>query len=240
MWSETELAELQSVVADAAKDVELVRLRTQLGKFTAETFGNLGEELLAIGHIFGPDRKNGVSPGGHGSDEIVAVSVLLRIAAQLVSASTDLFADGRQYAAAALLRQLVEVEYLAWAFQTRDEDAERWLRSTREERESFFRPAKLRQASKGKFRSKDYGYHCELGGHPVPGAYVLLRKDVSSGQLLMSDMLGHTGRLWDHIRDWATENEWVATLVLRFADEMSRRYAEWKCTDSLTQLPPPP
>jgi hypothetical protein len=66
----------------------------------------------------------------------------LRISAELVSASTDLFGDGRHYAAAALLRQLVELEYLAWAIETRHEDAEKWLRSSRVERESFFKPAK--------------------------------------------------------------------------------------------------
>jgi hypothetical protein len=240
MLSETEMANWKAVATEAAADKALCNLRNELAEFTAETFSRLGEELLAIGHIFGTDRKNGLSPGGHGSDEIVAISVLLRIGGQLVSASADLFADGRHYAAAALVRQLVEVEYLAWAFQTRDQDAERWLRSTREERENFFRPAKLRHASNGRFRSKDYGYHCELGGHPVPGAFVLLRDDIPAGQLMLSDMLGHTGRIWDHVMDWAAENIWVAPLVLRFREEMFRRYSEWKAEDRLTQLPPPP
>ena len=71
---------------------------------------------------------------------------------------------GWHYAAAALVRQLVEVEYLAWAFDARDSDAERWLRSTAEERRDFFAPAKLRKAAQGKFRGKDYGHHCEMGG----------------------------------------------------------------------------
>lgn len=240
MFSEAEIDNWKALAKEAAADKALCMLRSELAKFTAETFSCLGEELLAIGHIFGEDRKSGVSPGGHGSDEIVAISVLLRIGGQLTSASADLFADGRHYAAAALVRQLVEVEYLAWAFQTRDQDAERWLRSTREEREAFFRPAKLRQASNGKFRSKDYGYHCELGGHPVPGAFILLKDDVSAGQLLLSDMLGHTGRIWDHVLDWAVGNTWAAPLVLRFREEMFRRYSAWKSEDRLTQLPPPP
>jgi hypothetical protein len=76
--------------------------------------------------------------------------MILRIGSQLVSASVDLFTDGRTYAAAALTRQLVEVEYLAWAFETRDEDAARWLRSDRAEREAFFTPRKLRLAAQGK------------------------------------------------------------------------------------------
>jgi hypothetical protein len=196
--------------------------------------------MHCIGHVLGGDRVNGDSPQGHGSDEVVAVSLLLRIASQLTSASADLFADGRTYAAAALVRQIVEIEYLAWAFDTRNKDAERWLRSTREERESFFRPAKLRQDSCGTFRGKDYGHHCELGGHPVPRSSVLLRDDIACGQLLLSDLLGHTGRIWDHVLDWTEQNTWVAPVVIPFREEMLRRYGEWKATDGLTQLPPPP
>jgi hypothetical protein len=239
MNSEADVARIKAAARQSAQDERLITLRDQLAKFTAATFHQVGDELHAVGHIFGPDRVNGDSPGGHGSDEIVAVSLLLRIAGQLVSASADLFADGRHYAAAALLRQLVEIEYLAWAFQTRDKDAERWLRSTREERESFFKPAKLRQASDGRFRGKDYGYHCELGGHPVPGSFILLRGDVAISQLLLSDLLGHTGRIWDHILDWAGGNSWAVPIIIPHREDMLRMYAEWKEADTLTALPPP-
>jgi len=66
-----------------------------------------------------------LSPFGHGSDEAVAVSLLLRIGSELVSAAADLFSDGRHYAAAALVRQVVEIEYLAWAFETNDKEGKR-------------------------------------------------------------------------------------------------------------------
>ena len=240
MMSETEIAMTISGAREAAQDDVVVKMRTALAEFTGDTFRQVGHELHAIGHIFGSDRINGRSPGGHGSDEIVAVSLLLRIGGELTSAMADLFANGRQDAAAALLRQLVEIEYLAWAFQTRDKDAERWLRSTREERESFFKPCKLRQASDGKFRGKDYGYHCELGGHPVPGSCILLKKDVALGQLLLSDMLGHTGQIWDHVLDWAAGNSWATPIIVRRREEMWRKYTEWKQADTLTRLPPPP
>lgn len=183
-------------VRQVATNPSLRRRRHSLAVWSAKTLLAAGRELHVAGHIVGPDRVRGHSPFGHGSDEVVAVSVLLRICSQLTSASADLFKDGRTYAAAALLRQLVEVEYLAWAIETRDRDGERWLRSTKEERESFFKPAKLRQAAEGKFRGKDYGYHCELAGHPVPGANILLDGDVAVGQLLLSDLLGHVGRIW--------------------------------------------
>lgn len=236
---ESSYKEALEVIRQFADNDELAELRFQLAKFTADTFCHAGEELHAIRHIFGADRRNGESPFGNGNDEVVAVSLLLRIGGQLTSASADLFKDGRHYAAAALLRQLVEVEYLAWAFETRDKDAERWIRSTSEERQSFFAPAKIRKASQGKFRGKDYGYHCELGGHPVPGAHILLRHDEAISQLLLSDLLGHTGRIWDHVVSWAKNNTWAATLSKRH-DEMHKRYTEWKCADLLNVLPPPP
>jgi hypothetical protein len=240
MNPETDVSRIKAAATASAEDEQLIRLRNQLAEFTAATFNRVGDELHAVGHIFGPDRVNRASPGGHGSDEIVAVALLLRIGGQLVSASADLFADGRHYAAAALLRQLVEIEYLAWAFQTRDKDAERWLRSTREERESFFKPAKLRKASDGRFRGKDYGYHCELGGHPVPGSFILLRRDVAISQLLLSDLLGHAGRIWDHVVDWAEGNSWSVPIIIPHREEMLGRYTEWKEADTLTDLPPPP
>ncbi|MEI9898055.1 MAG: hypothetical protein WDN28_30405 [Chthoniobacter sp.] len=228
-----------TIAQKAAADEAQGAARIELAKFTASTFTQVGEELHAVGHIFGEDRLSGASPFGHGNDEIVAVSLLLRLGGQLTSASVDLFSDGRHYAAAALLRQMVEIEYLAWAFESRDKDAERWLRSDADERRNFFTPAKLRQAANGKFRGKDYGYHCELGGHPVPGSFILLRRDPVTCQLLLSDLLGHTGRIWDHLLDWSAGNQW-AIPIHRRKEEMYKRYGDWKKADELTLLPPPP
>lgn len=228
-----------ALVKQASADEQLIAMRHELAAFAGKTFAQVGDELLAVESIFGGDRVAGKSPFGHGSDEIVAISMLLRIGSQLTTASADLFGDGRQYAAAALLRQLVEIEYLAWAFQTHDQDAERWLRSDAEERRKFFTPAKLRAAAQGKFRGQDYGYHCEFGGHPVPGAHVLLKSEAGISQLLLSDMLGHVGRIWDHIVGWSDGNDW-AVPVHRRTQEMLMKFMAWKAADALTSLPPPP
>jgi len=239
MASSDEHEKWAAIAQKAAADKAQIAARTELAKFTAATFTKVGEELHAVGHIVGGDRVSGASPYGHDNDEVVAVSLLFRIGGQLTSASVDLFSDGRHYAAAALLRQMVEIEYLAWAFESRDKDAERWLRSDADERRNFFTPAKLRQAANGKFRGKDYGYHCELGGHPVPDSFILLRCDAVTCQLLLSDLLGHTGRIWDHLLDWSAGNEW-AIPILRRREEMYKKYDAWKKTDELTILPPPP
>lgn len=239
MLTDQEVATWKALARTSAVDPVQVASRFELAGITAETFSSAGAELHVVGHIFGTDRVQGKSVGGHGSDEIVAVSLLLCIAGQLVSASTDLFSDGRHYAAAALVRQLVEVEYLAWAFDVRDSDAERWLRSTTEERREFFKPAKLRQAAQGKFRGKDYGYHCEMGGHPVPRAAILLNGDEVICQLLLSDLLGHAGRIWDHLLDWSRNQSWALPIHKR-KESMYSAYAAWKKLDRLVELPPPP
>lgn len=222
----------------AAIDPKLSSIRKQLACFTSETFASVGKLLHAGGHFIGVDRVEGHSPFGHGNDETVAVSMLLRIGSELVSGSNDLFSDGRHYAAAALLRQLVEIEYLAWAFETKDKEGERWLRSTRSERQSFFTPSKLRKAADGHFRGRDYGFHCELGGHPVPGAATLLNQDQVVAQLLLSDLLGHTGRIWNHIASWSKSTPYSQQLYV-FNEDMATRYGEWKSADLLVTLPPP-
>lgn len=229
---------VQDTIRIAARDASFIALRFELARFAAQTFASSGEELHMLGHIVGPDRKAGLSPFGHGSDETVAVSTLLRVATQLVSGSTDLFQDGRSYAAAALLRQLVEVEYLAWAFETNNAEGERWLRSDKKQREQFFTPAKLRKAAAGKFRGQDYGYHCEFGGHPVPSAGPLLQGGPEITQLLLSDLLGHAGRVWDHLVRWA-HGKPHGTPILDRNEKMVAKFMEWKSIDPLVGLPPP-
>ena len=231
--------EVWNKINAAAVDPVLVEQRLELARFAAETLSSSGSELHVFGHIIGPDRKAGLSPFAHGSDEAVAVSTLLRIAAQLASASAGLFRDGRSFAAAALLRQLVEIEYLAWAIEANNGEGERWLRSDRKQREQFFTPAKLRKAAAGKFRSQDYGYHCEFGGHPVPASGLLLEGGPEVAQLLLSDLLGHVGRIWDHFVGWARGKSHGSPLLGR-TESMSSRFVAWKLADPLAGLPPPP
>jgi hypothetical protein len=239
MGSDNQSTMSREEIRRAALKANQVRARVKLAEFTARVFRDVGEELHVMGHFIGTDRHDGVSPFGHGDDATVAVSMLLRIGSQLVSASADLITDGRAYAGSALIRQLVEVEYLAWAFETKDKESARWLRSTHEERRAFFTPAKLRAAADKRFRSVDYSYHCELGGHPVPGSWILLNDDAAIAQLMLSDCLGHSGRIWDHMVAWARGHSHGDSILSR-AGEMLKRYTRWKKRDLLTLLPPPP
>jgi hypothetical protein len=227
------IEEVKRAVAQAAEDPNLRQVRKHLALFAASVFGEVGEGLHVAGHIFGTDRKEGESPFQHGSDEVVGVSLLLRIASPLTSASAELLTEGRAYAGAALLRQIVEIEYLAWAFENRHSDAQRWLRSDSSVREEFFRPAKLRKAAAGRFRNADYGFHCELGGHPVPTGSVLLRNELSTSELLLSDLLGHAAGIWNHFVGWAQRHEDYTAHFKEFSAEMSERFREWNASDPL-------
>jgi hypothetical protein len=226
-------------IQKAALNTAVIEVRADLASFTEEVFLDVGRKLQLAGHIIGPDRKARLSPFGHGDDAAVAVALLLRIGAQLVGGAAKLIEDRRVYAGASLVRQLVEVEYLAWAFETRNEEASRWLRSSKDERQSFFSPAKLRKAASGRFRSVDYGFHCELGGHPVPGSWALLDDAEATGQLMLSDCLGHAGRVWDHVVRWGADHK-LGGLVRASASDMLARYTAWKAADPLAHLPPPP
>ena len=211
----------------------------KLARFTANTFADSGDELLKVS-IIGRESKRG-SATNDASYEAETVSIVLRISAQLISASADLFSDGRNYAAAALLRQMVEVEYLAWAVDQREQDAKLWIQSNPRKRQSMFSAARLRKAADGKFRGRDYKFHCEFGGHPTPDGATSLLNDEQNGikQILLVDLLGHAGRIWDHLVRWAKRNPNGAPILQR-NKQMVARFSAWKSQDPLSALPPPP
>lgn len=230
--------DVNDVIRHFAGMASLIKIRTDLAHYTAETFEVAGSEVYALGSAISDTKLKNVPC--RQSEEAIAVSLLLRVAAQLASASADLFSDNRHYAAAALLRQLVEVEYLAWAIDERDQDGEHWLKSDRSQRRNHFSPTKLRQAAQGKFRGKDYNFHCEFGGHPTPmGAAMLLTGNKAREQIMFADLLGHAGRIWDHIVRWARQDTCGEPIVKRNR-QMSMQFNVWKSKDPLTRLPPPP
>jgi len=233
--------DLVQTIENASRDVELIKLRLDTAQLAADTFLNMGRKLQTSGQLIGTDRIDKTSPFGFGTDEVVGVGVLLQMASQLTSASAELLTKGRPYAGAALLRQMVEIEYLAWAFDVRDADAERWLRSDKQTRQTFFKPSKLREAAQGKFRAKDYGYHCEMGGHPVPTGMSLLQNKESINQLLLSDLIGHVSGIWEHFVCWAERHETlVSSLFSGLKPKLPESLKAWHSTDPLVGLPRPP
>lgn len=80
----------------------------------------------------------------------------------------------RTYAAATVLRQLIECEYLFALFSQDIAHAATWITSTPAQIRQTFTPAKMRQRTAA-FSSQEYWSHCDRGGHPAPKGASLLQ-----------------------------------------------------------------
>lgn len=175
--------------------------RQEFGKAVASALQAGGHSLWIGGALIGSDRADGTSPFDFGNDATMGLATVMHMAGELVGGGILLLNDGNRYAAAALIRQLVEVEYLAWAFAEDHEEAKKWMRSSKEERQRFWRPAHLRERAAGRFRGTDYGEHCGKGGHPSPEGIYLLPGHYApeaSGPLWFCDMVIHGSSVWSY------------------------------------------
>jgi len=202
---------------------ELWKLRRNTAMTVGRCFHAAGDALLLAVDTKDSDHQ-----------QITAFSMLLRMAGELAIASAKLLASGQHYAGAALLRQIVEIEYLTWTFKERYRNPEKWLQSTHEERMKDFSPAQLRKTSHGRFLSQDYQHHCEQGGHPVPrGAHLLGGENKGGAQLLLVDLLTHwhfstrarnrlqCGGVCPRLHD-LRQHRVVALLIVRLAGSLAR------------------
>lgn len=172
------------------------------------------------------------------SEHLRAVSIVVDVAAEVASASIALLDAGKAYAAAALIRQLVEAEYLVALFGTDGNEAERWSNSSPGEIRKMFAPKILRARASGTFSDSEYWAHCDLGGHPNPKATLLLSGhriqlgDVEYPRLDLqwADLCQHLVRLWPHVVDaFRDYREWIAPM----ADDVDERIAEWRGVERL-------
>jgi hypothetical protein len=111
---------------------------------------------------------------GQAFSEFRAVSTVACMAAELADAAVDMAVRQRYYAVGALIRQLIECEYLLTWFNNDLAHARTWRESTPEEVRRSFRPGTMRQLTG--FPDQEYWKHCETGGHPAPSGARLLQK----------------------------------------------------------------
>lgn len=142
--------------------------------------------------------------GAHAKDEkTVGLGVIIRIGAELADATLTLLDDERSYPAAALIRQLVEVEYLSWALAENLDEVSRWIHADYRERQKFFAPQRLRERSDGQFRDREYWTHCARGGHPHPDGTAFLPDPASEGgrgvDVLWDDLVFHLAGIWEYL-----------------------------------------
>lgn len=226
---------------EAVTDPEARLARTKLCHALISVFVHVDEVLQVSGHIIGSQRCQGSSPFGNGDDGFVALGYASKFAAALCKGSLDAIEADNYYAAAALNRQLVEVEYLAWALSEDHEEADSWLRSDREERRKKWQPAHIRNRSNGRFRGTDYAQHCELGGHPTPaGARLYLNgSDDPDGipikGFLYYEVAHHGTSVWRYLLS-AMETFDTSLGDLLNTDDVMLAYQTWKSHERLHNL----
>lgn len=238
---------IKDALEAATRDEAATRLRQDFGAALAAVLCAGGKALWIGGSMIGPDRAEGNSPFEFGSDATVGLATVLQIGGELLGGAITLFDAENRYAAAALTRQLVEVEYLAWAFAEDHVEAERWMRSSKEERQEMWQPRHVRERSDGRFRGVDYGLHCGKGGHPSPEGLHLLPDHFApeaSTQLLFCDMAIHGHSVWCYALSAAGKLGYGDTLTqLEEARAVAQTEERWRGGDPfvamLQRLGPP-
>lgn len=180
-----------------ADDPAAIASRLAVCEAVAAALSHAGHLLWLAGYLLGPDRKSGASPFKFSNDSAVGLATVAQIGGELARGAIQLLQGENLYAASALMRQLVEVEYLTKAFESENEVAAEWLRADREARRRFWSPRRLRDRTKGVFLPTDYWLHCDYGGHPTREGMSLLpdHEKMNSGYLWI-DLTGHLKSIW--------------------------------------------
>lgn len=238
--SETENPALREALEAAAEDEAGLRARREFGECLAASLRTGGRELWIAGAMIGPDRAAGESPFEFGSDATVGLATVLQIAGELVSGAIALFAEDNRYAGAALVRQLVEVEYLAWAFAEDEEEARNWMRSSKDERQRIWKPAHIRERAGSRFRGLDYSEHCGKGGHPSPEGIHLLPDHSSpeaSASFWWCDMAIHGHSVWRYAVAAAERLDQYDTLMsIDKKNDLERAARRWRDEDPFVEI----
>ncbi len=164
-----------------------------------------------------------------------ALAIVAQMGAELTVGAASLYEAEHWYAGAALVRQLIEVEYLLFLFAMDSEEPERWLAASADTARGMFKPAAMRKRSGDRFRASEYDSHCEMGGHPRLRGHVLLREhcdpSVPSTEfdpaVLWVDLAQHVERIWANYVGAVGRHSHSNVYPDRFA-EVTDLFAKWR------------
>jgi len=130
------------------------------------------------------------------------IALLCRLVSGLGQGIATLLGEDNVYGASALLRQLVEIEYLAFVGFQDPQRIGDWHASDQETLRKGFTPQKMRAESGGLFADQEYWLHCQIGGHPNPKAWMLFHETNGANQIcfIAPDSVHHLRRLWTSMR----------------------------------------
>ncbi|MCR9113016.1 MAG: hypothetical protein NXH84_07085 [Rhodobacteraceae bacterium] len=178
--------EVSDVFVSALADPDILSARLNVLDTGAKILGELGSHAFVQGLLVS-DKK------------ISAFSILSRLAADITVGFATLMRSGNEYSAAALLRQLVEFEYLFFVAYQDKSELGKWLGADGDTLRKQFTPQKMRKKSNGIFSDQEYWMHCDMGGHPNPKARAFLAGESNNMMMaafLLPDGVHHFRRLW--------------------------------------------
>jgi hypothetical protein len=175
----------------------------------------------------------------------VALSVSWPRWAQLAVGAAQLYKASRWYAGAALVRQLIEVEYLLFLFATDDDEPEQWLNASDAEAKKTFSPSQMRERSAGRFLVDEYQTHCKIGGHPRVSGHLLLNEHITpintsppklfDPSIQWVDLAQHLERLSAHYMAAVARHSPTNVYPDRFAT-IAQLASDWRTTDPDTDI----
>lgn len=189
-----ELQELRREFADVAADA-LIDVASWVGFDSFLGGGDIPARGTHSAQELDPDRHLAFR----------AVATVIEMAAELAAGTVQLLDKDKRYAAGALIRQLIEADYLLTAFDEEFTRAAQWARSTPDEIRRSFGPKSMRAT--GGFSDHEYWRHCDMGGHPSPSGRVLLRfngaahpaEDEFLTASMWGDLAQHLRRTWQRV-----------------------------------------
>lgn len=127
-----------------------------------------------------------------------STAAVVEMASSLATGAIALLQASNWYCASALIRQLIETEYLI-LFSIDFAEAARWEQASPEEIRKSFTQHRMRVI--GGFDHQEYWRHCGMGGHPTPQGRTLLRYSLSAdfaglAAALWGDLAQHLQRIW--------------------------------------------
>lgn len=241
-------AEAEERYRSVLLDEELMALRSEVSRTVTAQLASVASWLGVDAFLGGGD----VAAFGEARSDATAdrdryaafrgVSAVVEMAAELGTGAVLMLDTEHRYAAAALVRQLIEGEYLLRAFVDDIARAAEWYRSTPGEIRKAFMPKSMRPL--GGFSDHEYWTHSDQGGHPSPHGRHLLRFGVHSsmGQdayitaSMWGDLAQHLRRVWAAVHDLLAGHHARFTIVR--ASELStvnEVLSRWIDTDPLAE-----
>lgn len=143
-----------------------------------------------------------------------AIAAAIQMGGETARGAVLLLRDNNRYSAAALVRQVVEIEYLLCLFAQDSDEPVRWASSDLASVKRGYQPARMRERCGGRFRAEEYAIHCQVGGHPrFAGSHVLpehFRIGPLSDQAIFAagwvDLAHHLVQVW----------RWVEEILVKY------------------------